>query len=454
MTLIIPIKMIKKSIKILLLLIILATVYIVYANYPRLNIMSGYSAKNMSSSVFLAGRDFQFTDKHDNNFSPIDIADDEVDYETRSATASVYGFMKRKAIYRDGLGSVLVTADFDESEPFLTPKRTKVNTNLPFPYGELEQKDTVFSNVDYESLQKAVNKAFSENQIKRTRAVLVIYKDQIIAEKYDDGIDMNSKLLGWSMTKSITSTIYGILQSQGKLNINDKAPIDSWKNDERSGITINDLLHMNSGLEWNEDYNTISDVTNMLFLAENMAKIQEEKSLKGKTNESWNYSSGTSNLLSGILRSYFNSHQEYLDFWYSSLIDKIGMNSMLIETDVSGNFVGSSYGWATPRDWAKFGLLYLHRGNWNGEQILDESWIDYVTTPTKTSNGQYGGHFWLNAGGVYPDVPKDLYSANGYQGQRIFIIPSKELVIVRMGLAEEPDFNFNGFLKEIISSIN
>lgn len=454
MTLITLIKMIKKSIKILLLLIILITVYIVYTNYPRLNIMSGYSAKNMSSSVFLAGRDFEFTDNTDNNFPPIDIADDEVDYESRSATASVYGLMKREAIYREGLGSVLVTENFDDIEPYLTPKRTKLSNNLPFPYGELDPKDTVFSNVDYESLIKAVNSSFSENSIKKTRAVLVIFKDHIIAEKYDDGFDKNSKILGWSMTKSITSTIYGILQRQGKLNINDRAPIESWKNDKRAKITISDLLHMNSGLEWNEDYNTISDVTNMLFLAENMAKIQEEKPLIGKPNETWNYSSGTSNLLSGILRSYFNSHQEYLDFWYSSLIDKIGMNSMLIETDVSGNFVGSSYGWATPRDWAKFGLLYLHKGNWNGEQIFDESWIDYVTTPTNTSNGQYGGHFWLNSSKVYPDAPEDLYSANGYQGQRVFIIPSKELVIVRMGLAEEPDFNFNEFLKEIISSIN
>lgn len=446
--------MIKKSIKILLILCGLAIVYAVYANYPRLNIISGYSAKNMNSSVFLAGRDFEFTDKNDNNFSPIDIADDEIDYVSKSATASVYGLMKRKAIYREGLGSVLVTRDFDDSEPFLAPKRIKLKANLPYPYGGLEQKDTVFSNVDYKGLQNAVDKTFSDNEIKKTRAVLVIYKDQILAEKYDDGFDKNSKMLGWSMTKSITSTIYGIMQKQGTLSIHDSAPIDSWKNDKRANITINDLLHMNSGLAWNEDYNTISDVTKMLFLANDMTKTQEEKELIGKINESWYYSSGTTNLLSGILRKQFNSHQEYLDFWYTNLIDKIGMHSMLIETDLAGNYVGSSYGWATPRDWAKFGLLYLHKGNWKGDQLFDESWVDYVSTPTATSDGQYGAHFWLNAGGVYPEVPKDLYSANGYQGQRVFIIPSKELVIVRMGLAEEPDFNFNEFLKEIMSTIS
>ena len=444
----------KKGLKIIVLLVIIALVYVAYTNYPRLNIISGYSAKNMSSSVFLAGRSSDITDSQDNNFSPIDLADDLVDLESRSATASVYGLMKRKAIYREGLGSVLITEDFDESEPFLVPKRSINKTNLPFPYGDLEQKDTVFSSIDYKGLEAVVGKAFSNNDIKKTRAVLVIHKDQIIAEKYDDGFDKNSKILGWSMTKSITSTIYGILQSQGKLTINDKASIDSWQNDQRANITLNDLLHMNSGLAWNEDYNTISDVSKMLFLANDMSKAQEIKELTGTTNESWNYSSGTSNLLSGMLRKYFENHQEYLDFWYSSLIDKIGMHSMLIETDLSGNYVGSSYGWATPRDWAKFGLLYLHRGNWNGEQIFDESWVDYVSTPTATSNGEYGGHFWLNAGGIYPDVSKDLFSANGYQGQRVFIIPSKELVIVRMGLAENPSFDFNEFLREIITTIN
>jgi CubicO group peptidase (beta-lactamase class C family) len=142
-----------------------------------------------------------------------------------------------------------------------------------------------------------------------------------------------------------------------------------------------------------------------------------------------------------------------LDFWYAELIDKIGMSSMVIETDLAGNYAGSSYGWATARDWAKFGLLYLHKGNWNGEQVLNESWIKYSATPTKGSNGEYGAHFWLNAGGIYPNVPKDLFSCNGYQGQHVFIIPSKDLVIVRFGLAENPEFDVNIFLSEVLDAI-
>jgi CubicO group peptidase (beta-lactamase class C family) len=125
---------------------------------------------------------------------------------------------------------------------------------------------------------------------------------------------------------------------------------------------------------------------------------------------------------------------------------------MIVETDMAGNYVGSSYGWATTRDWAKFGLLYLHKGNWNGEQLFNESWAKYVATPTNTSNGVYGAHFWLNAGGKFPDAPKDLYSASGYQGQKVFIIPSRDLVIVRLGLTDESQFDINKVLKEILGS--
>ena len=192
----------------------------------------------------------------------------------------------------------------------------------------------------------------------------------------------------------------------------------------------------------------------MLFLDSDMTIAQKEKKAIAKPTEIWNYSSGTSNLLSGILRSQFKTHQTYLDFPYASLVDKIGMNSMLIETDIKGNYVGSSYAWATTRDWAKFGLLYLHNGKWNGEQIFDPEWSTYVSTPTSHSDGTYGAHFWLNANGKFPDVPRDLYSANGYQGQRVYIIPSKDLVIVRTGLSESSQFDFNGFLAGIIKAIN
>jgi len=431
----------------LLLLICLVLISIVY-NYPKLNIIAGYSAKNMNSSVFLAGRTLAFTDSTDNNFSPINLASDVVDVAKKSASSSVFGLLSRTAIYREGVGSVVITNDFDTSLKVPVPKRAKPDNITAYPFGNADQKDSILSTINYNKLNKTVENLFTNNT--QTRAVLVLYKNQIIAEKYAKGFTKNSRILGWSMTKSIMSTVFGIMQTQGKINVLDKAPVAAWKNDERKEITFNDLLHMNSGLEWDENYNEISDVTKMLFLEKDMTKIQAEKPLVGKPNESWNYSSGTSNLISGLIRSQFNSHQEYLDYWYREFIDKIGMNSMVIETDMTGNYVGSSYAWATPRDWAKFGLLYLNKGNWNGQQLFDATWVDYITTPTNGSKGTYGGHFWLNAEGQFPDVPKNMFFADGYQGQFVFVFPDQDLVLVRMGLSH---IDINGFLKGILESI-
>ena len=444
----------KNFFKILSLLLVVILIYLRIAIYPQLDLISGFSAKSVASGHFLDNRSQEMIEQGDNDIDKIDWATNEINESAKYTTASVHGLKERKAIYREGLGATLINDDFDVSKPYEVPKRTKINNNLPFPYGNNEPKDTVFANVDYDKLNAAVANAFDKKGMKdkRTRSVIVIYKDKIIAEGYDVGFNKNSRILGWSMTKSLTGTYFGILQKQGKLNIMNPAPIAEWKNDERKNITINDLLHMNSGLEWEENYNKISDVTQMLFQAEDMSRSQLEKPSKFKPNSHWCYSSGTTNLLSGILRKQFKTHQEYLDFWYSSLLDKIGMNSAIVETDMAGNFVGSSYGWATTRDWAKFGLLYLHKGNWNGEQLFDESWAKYVATPTNTSNGQYGAQFWLNAGGYFPDVPREMFYCSGYQGQMVAIFPSNNLVIVRMGLSE--DFDFNGFLRDVISTIN
>jgi CubicO group peptidase (beta-lactamase class C family) len=446
----------KKIVKYTAFILLMCLAYLGYTTYPKLDLISGFAAKSMASGHFIDNRSKDIIEKNDNDIPKVTWATNTINDDKKFASASVYGLKERKAIYREGLGATLINDDFDASKPYLVPKRIKLSNDLPFPYGNKEQNDTVFDNIDYTKLENAVANAFDNKGqiIKRTRAVLIIYKDKIIAEKYAPGIDKNSKILGWSMTKSITATMFGILQRQGKIDIYKPAPIAEWASDERSKITINDLLHMNSGLEWEEDYTKISDVTKMLYIDQDMTQSQLQKPAQFKPNMHWNYSSGTSNLLSGILRKQFKTHQEYLDFWYAALIDKIGMNSMIVETDMKGNYVGSSYSWATTRDWAKFGLLYLHKGNWNGEQLFNESWAKYVATPTNGSKGDYGGHFWLNVGGRYPDAPRDLYSANGYQGQKVFIIPSKDLVIVRLGLTEDAKFDFNGLLKGILSSID
>jgi CubicO group peptidase (beta-lactamase class C family) len=461
-------------------ILLLALIYGVYSEYPKLTIISGLNAKWVASGVFVANRTQEEIELTDNNFSPVNWATNKVNEAQKAVVSNVFGLNDRKAIYREGLGTVVINDDYNPNEAYLVPNRNKIPKKLPFPYGDLPQKDTVFINIKYSKLDKVVNEYFKQSTDRdQTRSLLVVYKNRIIVEKYLDGFDKTTKILGWSMGKSIVSTIIGVLNLQGRMDINDAAPIDEWRNDERSKITINNLLQMNSGLAWEEDYTKISDVTKMLYLDTDMTQAQINKPLITKSNEHWLYSSGTSNLLSGIVRKQFKTHQEYLDFWYSDLIDKMGMHSMLLETDLAGNYVASSYAWANTRDWAKYGLLYLNKGNWNGEQIISKDWVKYTSTPTNTSEGIYGAQFWLNAGGHFPDVPKDMFMADGFQGQRIFIIPSKDLVVVRTGITDsqmakkieergglKPNENkevveyelgnqaYNNLLKEIISTIN
>ena len=224
-------KILKRSLLLLTTIIII----IIVLNYPKLNIIAGYSAKNMNSSVFLAERTARFTDSTDNNFSPIDLGTDNIDKTAQTSTSSVFGLLTRKAVYREGLGSVLIDDTFNTSLPVKIPKRAKPDTSTPFPFGNADQKDSIFSSVDYKLLTTAISNICTNNL--KTRAVVVVHKNQIIGEHYGKGVGKNSKILGWSMTKSIMSTVFGILQQQGKIDISEKAPISEWQNDDRKNIT-------------------------------------------------------------------------------------------------------------------------------------------------------------------------------------------------------------------------
>jgi CubicO group peptidase (beta-lactamase class C family) len=440
----------KKIIRSTLILLILVGIVVV-SQYPKLNLISGFAAKNTASTIFIAGRSLESVIAYDNNVPLVKLAKSSYDSTSKLASAEVYGMMQREAVCRDGLGCVLTNGEADPGRYAQAPRRNRRNTPLPYPFGHLPEMDTVFPLVDYAQLEMALNQVFEDTV--KTRTTLVLYKGRILAERYAEGFDKDTPVLGWSMTKSVLATLFGILEYQGKLSVRDKAGLLAWQQDERKEITLDHLLRMQSGLAWDENYATISDVTRMLFMESNMASSQAEKELVAAPTEIWNYSSGTSNLLSGLLRDTFSTYGDYLNFPYEALVDRIGMHSMLIETDLSGNFVGSSYAWASTRDWARFGQLYLQMGDWNGEQIFHPDWVSYVSQPTVHSDGVYGAHFWLNAEGKFPDVPRDMYSANGYQGQHVFIIPSKDLVVVRTGLAEAPQFDTNLFLGGLIRAL-
>jgi CubicO group peptidase (beta-lactamase class C family) len=282
-----------------------------------------------------------------------------------------------------------------------------------------------------------------------TRAILVVEDGAIIAERYAPGYDANTRFISYSMAKSYTSTLLGILVGQGRLKLDGPAPVPEWSapGDPRGKIRLVDMLNMSSGIHSSESASQqVTDTAAMLFGAGRMdvARHGADHPLKYVPGKYWMYSNSTSNVLSGIVRRNVGDTKEaYLKFINDYLFDPLGMRSTTLGFDARGTFVGSTYVWATARDYAKLGLLYLRGGDWNGRRILAKNWTKFVSTPAPASKGEYGGHFWL---GPQPlataqdpelanskDWPADEYSARGLFGQVISISPSKRLVVVILG---------------------
>ena len=444
--------MLKKGLFLLALLIGFAAIYFYLTLYPMLPIGTGYAAKKMCSCHFIAGRSQESIQKDDLATSPINLTSTVIDEQAKTVTSTLFGMAAKTAVYRENLGCILLQGKDDYNVNLDLPKVAN-NIDATWPLGEKLSNHPI-AGVDYAALDQAVNGIFDPSlnmDQKKTRAVVVVYKDTLIAEKYANGIDKDTEILGWSMNKSITSTLVGMLVKEGKMSLTDNHLFENWT-DERSKITLNDLLQMQSGLAFEENYAAVSDVTKMLFMNEDIVKNVAANPLDTAIGKKWYYSSGTTNLVAGLIRKEFDSHAAYLKFPHEQLFRKIGMHSMVWEVDESGNYIGSSYGYATPRDWAKFGLLYLNEGNWYGEQIIDTSWVNFVRQPAEYSGGYYGGHFWHNHNNVaFKDVPSDLYSCNGFEGQFVYIIPSKDLVVVRMGL--NGNFGANEFLRDVIKAV-
>lgn len=430
--------------------------YIFYVLNNLAPIITGYAAKNLASGIFVGNRTQESIEKEDLYFFPIKLNKNKVDYEKKEVI-SRFLFWTAKAIYIDGFGCTLVH-DFTEDEirarAYTTSVLPELNTDtIAWPAGD-RIADTIPTGIRMDKLTEALDLAFVDTvPFKGTFAVAVAYKNQLVAERYGEGLSADNLFLSWSMAKSYTNTLIGILVKQGKINIDQQLNIPGWDQDQRSEITLKNLLCMNSGLEWNENYGSNSDVNRMLFKNGDMALFAQEKPLLTSPGTKWYYSSGTTNIVCNYIRDVIENDKEYYAFPRRELFEKTGMRSAIFETDASGTFAGSSYLYASMRDYVRYGLLYLNKGNWLGEQILPETWIDFTVTPASGSEGRYGAFFWLNKSKDYPDVPEDMYSCRGHDGQYIIIIPSKELVVVRTGFSQKGVFDPNLFLKKILAAI-
>lgn len=446
----------KRILLILSVVIVLAFGYAVFYINSLAPIITGYAAKNLASDVFVGNRTQKSVENTDLNFSFIKFTKNTIDYQKKEVT-SRFLWAKSKAIYINGFGCVLVRGVDEKTirnRLYTVVSLPKINPDtVAWPAGD-KIADSIPGGINMEKLNIALKNAFKDTVgNKGTFAVAVVYKNQLVAEKYRDGFSSGNRFLSWSMAKSFTNALAGIMVKKGMIRLNKPVDIPEWRKDNRSKITLNNLMHMNSGLKWNEDYGNLSDVTVMLHEDADMAKFTYNKPAVVRPDSLWYYNSGATNIVSYLIRKKLGNDAEYYAFPRRELFNPIGMRSVIFEPDASGTFVGSSYLYASMRDYARFGLLYLNKGNWIGNQVLPRTWIEYSTKPANGSGGKYGSFFWLNQSGAYPNVPRDMYFCDGHDGQFIYIIPSLQLVVVRTGFSKKGDFNFQKFLAEIVFTV-
>ena len=322
--------------------------------------------------------------------------------------------------------------------------------------------------VDALKLHAAVEWAFAEPdaaRLRRTRALVVLRDGRIVAERYAPGFSAATPMPGWSMTKTTAAVLIGTLVRSGKLSVDQKALLPEWSGagDPRAQIALDQLLRMTSGLHFTERYGDPgADVALMLFARADGAGYAIDKPLDAAPGTRWQYSSGTSNILSRVMRQALGgSEQDYLDFPRRALFNPVGMRSAIIEPDASGTFVTSSYMYATARDWARLGELLRQDGVWGGSRILPEGWVKYMATLTPQSTRKdFGAHLWVKVTPPFnsllvpaPNVPPDAFHAIGYEGQFVSVIPSRRLVVVRLGLSRgDHVWDHEAFLAQLLEA--
>jgi len=427
-------------------------------------VMTSFAAKTVCSCVYVMGRTLESVRVEELEVYPF-LPNADIQLLPDSSVTARLLWQKSKAIYRKGLGCTLLS---EQPEEVVRGQKIKIAGPPPFSQDTVawpagNKTTEITSYINHEKLSKAIEDGFLNTDPKKplnTHAIVVVYNGEIIAEKYAPGFDMNSRMMGWSMAKSVTNALVGILVRDGKLSVSDPAPLAEWQLDERKNIRIENLLQATSGLQWNEAYfNPISDFHMMFTYRDDKAKFEASRKAEFAPGENFKYSSSSTNILSGIVRQLVGE-DDYHRFPYERFFYKTGMHSAIMEPDASGTFVGSSYCYATARDWARFGMLYLNDGYWVGGRVLPEGWVEYTTTPSSAAKrGEYGAQWWLNAGEknntanrMYPQLPPDAFWADGFEEQYVMVIPSKNLVVVRLGVSHHGS-PFEKMVKEIIECL-
>jgi CubicO group peptidase (beta-lactamase class C family) len=419
--------------------VVAAAVWLAAFPPDLLRVGAGYAAKIVCSNVFIAGRDPQkvlAVDVQAPGNPLLKFFNVDVDRKAGTVRAAFLGaFAGNEAVARPGLGCALVPdGKVAAARKFVAiePPQEQVSADL-WPQGErvLPSQDP------------AVAKLLDDKDLAGPgmRAMVVVKDGRIVGERYGEGFAADTPLIGWSMSKTVNVAILGTVLGAGKLSLDEKNLFPEWSGDERRNISVADLMAMESGLAFNEDYGTVSDVTRMLYLEPDMAKFAASKPLVAEIGRKFSYSTGTSVMLARLWQNAVGDEAASLGYPRKALFDPLGMRSAVLEADESGTLTGASYLYATAHDWARFGQFLLQDGVWNGNRILPEGFVAMMHAPAAASDGVYGkGEVWLEGpedkkgDGVARGVPEGTYWLEGHDGQTVAIVLSKHMVVVRMGL--------------------
>jgi len=434
-----------------------------YWRFDREMIRRGQQAILTCNGLFTSNRTLEQVFQQELAFLQDPIGSPEggeyaVDWDRRAVAIGEDGYVPTmRAAYREGVGCVILSPDqdFDDIESLPTLERAPLPgdpATIPWPDGDLDAEGTLPPSVDVEALEAASDWAFQrESPEQLTLSLLVVYQGKIVHERYAPGVAMDTKTRTWSTAKSIAVTLIGMLVDRGQLHLDEPLGFD-WlprapvpEADPRSKITLRHLLNMSSGLypvdNGGLEYATGSGLA--YWAGASSVRGALRRALIREPGTYWDYENYETLLAVYAMKRALGDSDAYLEFPRAALLDRIGMRSTLVGVDRFGDFILSSQVYTNARDLARFGILYLQDGVWNGERILSSDWIDFVRTPapaTAERGNQYGGQWWLVPDGR-GDVPGDAYSTAGNRGQYVVVVPSHDLVIVRRGL----DYGRQGF---------
>lgn len=419
--------------------------------YRMAELGAGYMAQTLCAGIFVSGRAFENVMTQDLSgpgLEPLALFSPTVEQEAETVSAAAFGLARQTWLYRPGLGCTLVDgkteADLRAEAHGLFPPTPPPDRAAEWPEGARVTARPWPDGVDGDAAERAIDAIFAESgpaaRPRGTRALVVVHGGRLVAERYADGFDAHMPLIGWSMSKTAVNALVGLRVKDGALSLADNALMPEWRDpgDPRGAITLGELMHMTSGLAFDENYDDdVSDISQMLFLHGDTARFAASKPLVHAPGTFWSYSGGTTNILAAVLRETFDSERDYLRFPRTRLFAPLGMRSAAIAPDAAGTFVGASFVYASARDWARLGLLFLQDGMWEGKRLLPKGWVAYSLRPTPLSpHDQYGAQVWLklpeSPGLGEPPMPADASYMLGYNGQVAVMVPSRDLVVVRL----------------------